>query len=339
MRASSGLLALAAALVVTAGGCSGSRAPAAVGSSATATGAGRTSASSTGSGWLAFQDTAYRIRLVRPDGSAEHALDMVTSGPEDNPDWSPDGKRLTFVGSGGDAAGNPGLWVINADGTGLTRLVPCSYPCLYLDDPAWSPDGSTIMYSRLEPDARVGGRLESVTVNSRATRTVLAAKPGEFFSGVRYAPDGKAVVLERVRASAASYDDVTRVTLARLDLTTKGAALQPLGDPARWPETPDWSPEGDLIVYAAYPSVGARTKDLHLSHPDGTGLRRLTTLADRGGEALHPDFSNDGSSVVFAGSDGGKDSFMTVDLATGKVAPALTTGSLYGHHPRSQPVH
>lgn len=343
MRTSSGRAILAAGLILVAPGCnSPSTTPVRAGISTTRTSASTPTvpASSSRTGWLAYQDTSYRIRLVRPDGSEDHALDMTTSGPEDNPDWSPDGKRLTFIGSGNDPdpAANPSLWVINSDGTGLSRIVRCSDPCQLLDDPAWSPDGSTIMYSRLQPDARTGGRLETVTLNTRATRTILTAQPGSIFSGVRYAPDGKAVVLELVRTTPGNYDEASGVTLARVDLTTARPVLQPLADPALWPETPDWSPQGDLIVYAAHPQVGADDKDLFVIKPDGASPRRLTTLVDRGGEALHPDFTSDGTSVVFAGSLDGRSNFMSVDAIAAEPTPALAVGSLYGHHPRSQPV-
>lgn len=51
--------------------------------------------------------------------------------PGHRPAWSPDGTRLVFVGE----ADSPGLYVVNADGSGLVRIT---------DDPAdtapsWGP--------------------------------------------------------------------------------------------------------------------------------------------------------------------------------------------------------
>jgi Tol biopolymer transport system component len=305
---------------------------------ATAT-AATTTAPLPGEPWLAYQDSDFRIRLVRPDGRGDHALDEVTTGAEDNPDWSPDGSRLTFVGSGDRSDANAGLWVVGADGAGLAQLVECVAPCQYLDDPAWSPDGSQIMFSRMAPGPRTGGSLQSVDVATRKVRTVLRAKPGEFYSGVRYAPDGKAVVLERVSATKEDYEDVRAVRLTRIDLTRSPPRTTTLTDPTLFAQTPDWSPLGDRIVYAAQPEAGDAGDDLFLSRPDGTGRRRLTFLLAAGGGALHPDFTNDGSGVVFLGAEAsGSTSFMRVDVASGTVSPGFTTGRLAGHHPRSRPV-
>ena len=313
--------------------------PSASTATATATATAATPVPAPGEAWLAYQDNEFRIRLVRPDGTGDHALDAVTTGAEDNPDWSPDGTRLTFVGAGDRSDGNAGLWVIGADGTGLERLVGCADECQYLDDPAWSPDGSQIMYSRMEPGSRTGGTLETVEVATRKVRRVLAAKPGEGFAGVRYAPDGTAVVLEWVHATKDDYDDVSGVTLTSIDLTTSPPRITRLTDPALFAQTADWSPRGDVIVYAAQPKAVDVGDDLFLVRPDGTGGRRLTTLFDAGGGALHPDFTDDGSAVVFLGADSsGSTSFMQVDVATGTVSSALTTGRLSGHHPRTRPV-
>jgi Tol biopolymer transport system component len=276
--------------------------------------------------------------MVGPDGQTR-PLDAVTSGPENNPDWSPDGSRLTFVGQGSDLGSHPGLWVIGADGTGLRRLVACAGSCRFVDDPAWSPEGDQIAFERLAPGPKAGGTLEVVDVVSGRTRTLLTAKPGEGYAGVRYAPDGKAMVLEWVHATVADYDDAKGVTLIAVDLTTSPPRTRPLTDPALFAQTADWSPKGDLIVYAALPAAGARGTDLYLVRPDGTGRRRLTTLADRGGAAEHADFSNDAKSIVFVGADPqqGLDGLLQVDVATGAVS-AFGQGTLTGHHPRSRPA-
>jgi hypothetical protein len=90
--------------------------------------------------------------IVNVDGSVERQLtrfeDQSSSAPSD-PDWSPDGSRIVF------AAAAPGaerkdhrdpprdLWVIDADGTNLTRLTDTPQDEI---DPSWSPDGEAIAF-------------------------------------------------------------------------------------------------------------------------------------------------------------------------------------------------
>jgi Tol biopolymer transport system component len=62
------------------------------------------------------------------------------------PAWSPDGKRITFVHHG-DGDMMPGqVFVVNVDGSNLFRLTSDGRGNQYSEsDPAWSPDGSSIV--------------------------------------------------------------------------------------------------------------------------------------------------------------------------------------------------
>jgi Tol biopolymer transport system component len=87
---------------------------------------------------------SWSLDTISPDGSDPTTL---TTGPpssgfpgetelvggEPSPQWSPDGSEIAF-----DL--HNGIYIINADGTGLSRLVATG------GQPAWSPDGTRLLY-------------------------------------------------------------------------------------------------------------------------------------------------------------------------------------------------
>ena len=77
------------------------------------------------------------LMVVNVDGTGETALTpVVTSGYLDWASWSPDGARIAYT-----AGGTSGIYVMNADGSGATRVSPLADTT---DHPSWSPDGTEI---------------------------------------------------------------------------------------------------------------------------------------------------------------------------------------------------
>ena len=295
-----------------------------------------------GEPWITFQGTttSERVFLVRPDGTGRHSPTRDVPGThQTNPDWSPDGQRLTFIVT---QNGTDDLWIVDGDGTAAHRVIDCQHPCRAIDDPAWSPDGRSIVYSRT-----IGGSgtsentLEVIQPDSGAITVLLGGDPSVFYAGARWSPDGQSIVVEVVQKAGPDADaDITGVTLSIVDLQATPPTVTPITDPALFAATADWSPNGELIVYSALAAAGDEAPDLFTIHPDGSGLTRITNLVANGGSAAEPTFTRDSAGIVFSAQlePGGDLVLAAVDLDGSNLRPATGDGYHHGRHPRIRPT-
>lgn len=101
-----------------------------------------------------------------------------------SPDWSPSGDRVVF-----NRDGTGGLWIVNADGSGITQLT--SRPSDRA--PRWSPDGTRILFLTIDS---TGVDWEAVLINPDGTnRTRLAILQGEGDNPIVGWADGGASVV------------------------------------------------------------------------------------------------------------------------------------------------
>ncbi|MDD2897351.1 MAG: DPP IV N-terminal domain-containing protein [Desulfuromonadaceae bacterium] len=106
------------------------------------------------------------IYQVNADGSGAPRLMVADSNydPSISPSgWSPDGGKILFIGY---PNGNTrGMWVMNVDGTGLTRIADVG--TFQNGSASWSPDGNRISYLGMDSQIWVmninGSNLKQVT--------------------------------------------------------------------------------------------------------------------------------------------------------------------------------
>ena len=82
------------------------------------------------------------LYVMNADGTNDHRL--TTLGNVYQPAWSPDGAGIAFSTYSSYLATDGEIYVVNADGGGLTRLTNNS---AFDWHPSWSPDGSRIAFA------------------------------------------------------------------------------------------------------------------------------------------------------------------------------------------------
>ena len=137
-------------------------------------------------------DTTGGIYVMNAGGGSETQL---VPGRAENPDWSPDGKRIVFQYRvnkyeksivPGLAPGDY-LFIVNADGTGLTRIrTPRDQPAAQIE-PAWSPDGTRIAFA-CAADTCAG----IYTMKPNGSGLVQISKDGQ---GPSWSPNGQWIAL------------------------------------------------------------------------------------------------------------------------------------------------
>ncbi len=227
---------------------------------------------------------------------------------DQHPKWSPDGKRISFISSRG---GSFDLWMMDADGTNLTRLT--DHPANDYD-PIWMPDGQSLIFSS-ERDSR--SDLYRLWLKDRRIDRLT-----HHFVGRAIMPnvsaDGKLVAFAAQTLQRLQFWEFQ---IHVLDLATgKTRALDNSGG-ACWPS---WSPDGRLanVLLAKEPST------IQIRNADGSAPREVAVDAKRW--HYYPDWSKDGKLIALAVSPQhheGEDWDLAIVAADGsRPLQKLTTG-------------
>ena len=299
--------------------------------------------------WIAYQTnrTGEGIWLVHPDGTEDHqvATDVPTEEQKYG-NWSPDGTKLVFTTRGGET--EP-LYEYDLATNKSRKLFACEDPCVGDDEPVYSPDGTKVAFIRaLAPfvyDDAQGGEVPSdcgLWIGDVATGEVTQITSNtnppcdrEYFP--QWSPDGSQLTYWRD-----PYEDGKPIGTAVFVINVDGSNERRLTDPEMFAGDPNWSPDGEWIVFSTYPlnefNFVPAISDLYRIHPDGTGMEQITHYESKGLRATIPSYTPDGKWIIFTAvqpssntQERRTDRSLWIIPAEGGEPIEITSGGIYVH--------
>jgi TolB protein len=264
--------------------------------------------------------TKSAVFTMNADGSN---IRRLTHAPrrthDDQPDWSPDGKRLAFTRIPDN--GPNYVEVVNADGSGLQRVTPrCTRRpapdrvprgCEDAGSVSFAPDRQHVTYVRATGRIRQFPKFESDQIEHSAVTIIGIDGTGEreILRLGRYkgdvdlpqmSPDGRFIVFERVNSPLSRPRFGRALFVVKVD----GSGLHRV---TPWSlhagDNPDWSPDSSRILFRSNEEVNDERSQYYTVRPDGSGLTQLTHFPFTHRRLFSATFSPDGSQIVFGKAD------------------------------------
>jgi TolB protein len=235
------------------------------------------------------------ICVMQPDGSGVRRLASDPANDED-PGWSPDGRRIVFASSRNDrGTGRNQIYIMNADGSGVEQVTRDAGGKF---EPDWSPDGTKLAFV-----GDRGGNFDIYVMNVDGSGVTNLTNSPASESDPAWSPNGQGILY----TVDARFPELWVMNSSGGDAQKLGSGL-----------AADWSPVGSRIAFSP-PTGGIAVLSLQ-----DVSVTRLT----RNPYDLEPTWSPDGARIIFrrgrvaenadlysVPSDGGRLTRLTDDLA------------------------
>ena len=194
---------------------------------------------------------------IAPGGTTAISFAIACEAIPD--DRLPHGGQLAFVRDGR-------IHLIHADGTGLVRLTDGPNDA----NPAWSPDGKRIAFSRVTGRNQWGVEVRAIfVVNADGTNIVQRTSAG-YNAGPAWSPDGKYLAFDCFSQNTGSSE------VCVISVDDDGAKANTVGERAGYDGQPAWSPDGSRIAFVSDWAFFDFAVDIFVMALDGSSVTQLT---------------------------------------------------------------
>jgi Tol biopolymer transport system component len=244
------------------------------------------------------------------DGATQTRITSF-DGDELYPSWSKDGTKMVFDRNAGL---RPDVWVANADGSNATQL---TQDAAGDEHAAWAPSGAKIVFASDRDDTQ--GTSDLFVMNADGSAEVnITNTPGIDEDYPSWSPGGTRVAFSR------DGDIYTA--------NTDGTSLAALTNTAEADIEPDWSPDGNQIVF--HRGYGS-SDEIWKMNSNGTAQANLTNNGSVVDE--RPSWSPAGDKIAFV-----RGAFNSAEVyvmnTDGSGATQLTSNAQLDAQPAWQPI-
>ena len=244
----------------------------------------------------------------------------ASSPPTGKIAFASDRLAIKFVRSGPvcSSASCSDIYVMNADGSGLSRLTPGSLTG-FENCPSWSPDGTRLVFERTYKGYQghtshqiyeIGGDGSNLTQVTFGTQ--MSVCPA-------WSPDGSAIAFVRRAYTPGGPPAYGHIAIMNPD----GTGVTEITSGPDFDQRPQWSPDGSQIAFER--DVRGCSffcgSDVYLMNRDGSGLTRLVN-------GWSPTWSPDGKRIAFWNDQ--LNVLQVLDLASGSVTTLATAAQVGG---------